>query len=103
MSGPLTPGSQCRVLKHKGGMGQLLSALQSKLTESSRSGTEAGMEAGAAEDRGLSTGREVARTPESTGDRTGREGRGGAVKTAQQTRGSPEEEERSRGLSHKWQ
>lgn len=42
--------------KHKGGMGQLLSALQSKLTQSSGSRTAVGMEAGMAEDRGLSTG-----------------------------------------------
>lgn len=62
--------------KHKGGMGQLLSALQSKLTQSSRSRTAVGLEAGVAEDRGLGTGGR-----QQGGQRTKEadEGRGGEV------------------------
>ena len=73
--------------KHKGGRGQLLPALQSKLTQSSRSRTAVGMEAGVSENRGLKTGRDTRMTG-STGDRTGKEGGQGsedrAAKTGQQ-------------------
>lgn len=55
--------------KHKGGMGQLLSALQSKLTQSSRSRIALGMEAGVAEDRGLGMGRGTARTTKNEVDK----------------------------------
>lgn len=53
------PAPDAEPFKHKGGTGQLLSAVRSKLTQSSRSRTAVGTEAGVAEDRGLSTGREM--------------------------------------------
>lgn len=62
-----------------------------------------GTEAGVAEDRGLGTGRQTARTTENKGDRRGKEKWGGAVKTAQQAeaRGLEASPERRKGPEQK--
>lgn len=94
------PATDAESFKHKGGMGQLLSALQSKLTQSSRSKTAVGTEAGVAEDRGLLAqgGRWTARTTRSKGDTASKEvGQGSEDSTKAEARGLEASPKRGKG------